>query len=413
VVILLVVVANVVIYIYQQRNSFLTHFPPMGVYEVLFAFKDACGAYLGTEDTHPYAQGFPMTSPVPGGPEIPTTISFNYSDLKYPSATGEAVLLNAVRDYYNHFYSSNITTDNICIFAGGRPGIYAALSFLKPNVKVLVEETEYPPYWDALNNLKRKYQVIPSNPSNRFRPTIDNYRAACYNDEEVLMLRSNPCNPTGVALAGDQLREFVEYFSEEGRGAIFDEAYEFFTTSEPDSAMRYVKDIDNTNIFVVGAATKGLQAPGLRIGWVISSKKNVELFRNFSSIGMGGVARPSQFCAAVLLQLDRVAHARKAIHDFYCHQRDRYGDLLKSLGCELFTGDGGFYHWIRLPNGLTADEFNRRLFQHKAAILPGALCDMFRRGTASPHTQFIRFSFGPLTPDSFEKDAEIIRACIE
>jgi aspartate/methionine/tyrosine aminotransferase len=385
----------------------------MGVYEVLFAFKDACGSYLGTDDTHPYAQGFPLTSPVPGGPEIPISIEFTHKDLKYPSATGEAPLLNAIRDYYNRIYGSNITTDNICVFAGGRPGIWATLSFLKPNYKVLVEETEYPPYWDALNILKRKYQVIPSNVGNRFRPTLDTYREAVYNNEEVFMLRSNPCNPTGVALAGDQLREFVEYFSEEGRGAIFDEAYEFFTTGEQDSAMRYVRDIDETNIFVISAATKGLQAPGLRIGWAVASKKNIELFRNFSSIAMGGVARPSQMAVAKLMVPDRVDHARRAIREFYCAQRVRYGELLQSLGFELFTGDGGFYHWGRLPHGLTGEEFNNRLFQHKAAILPGTLCDMFRRGnTSTSHADFIRFSFGPLPPESFDTDAEILRACL-
>lgn len=41
----------------KQIESVLVSFPPMGVYEVLFKFKDACGLYLGTDDTHPYAQG--------------------------------------------------------------------------------------------------------------------------------------------------------------------------------------------------------------------------------------------------------------------------------------------------------------------------------------------------------------------
>ena len=384
----------------------------MGVYEVLFKFKDTCGAYLGTESTHPYAQGFPLTSPLPDGPSIPLSIDFTYADLKYPAATGEQVLLNAIRDYYNHFYGSSITTDNICVFAGGRPAIYATLAFLKHNVKVLVEETEYTPYWDALNNLKRKYQVIPSNESNRFRPTLDTYRRAVYGDESVMLLKSNPSNPTGVTWGGDQLREMVDFFSEEGRGAIFDEAYEFFTTGEPQSAMRYVRDLDASNIFVVSAATKGLQAPGLRVGWIVASKKNIELFRNFSSIAMGGVARPSQLCAAKLLDIPRVRLARDAVVAFYCHQRARYGAILRSLGFELFSGDGGFYHWARLPHGLTADEFNERLFQHKAAILPGQLCDMFRRGPVSPHSRFIRFSFGPLPPEAFDNDVAILRACL-
>ncbi len=159
-------------------ESVLTHFPPMGVYEILFKFLDATGKYMGTEGTHPWAQGFPLTTPLPDGPSIPTSIEFNYADLKYPQATGGIELLNALRDYYNHLYGAKITTDNIAIFAGGRPGIYATLSFLKPGLNVLVEETEYTPYWDALKNLNRAHTIIPSNPENRFRPGIEDYRAA-------------------------------------------------------------------------------------------------------------------------------------------------------------------------------------------------------------------------------------------
>jgi aspartate/methionine/tyrosine aminotransferase len=382
---------------------------------------------MGTEGTHPWAQGFPLTTPVPGGPEIPTRIEFDHAHLKYPPATGGMELLSAIRDYYNHFHGANITTDNVAVFAGGRPGIYAILAFLRPEFRVLVEETEYTPYWDALRLLGRAHTIVPSNPDNRFRPAVSDYRKASQtpplpppplagtshpaSGDGVFVLKSNPCNPSGVTWRGDALREIVEFCRAEGRGGLFDEAYEFFNV-EPDSAMRYVGDIDRTNVFVVGAATKGLQAPGLRVGWVVASRENILLFRNFSSIAMGGVARPSQICAASLLSLDRVAKAREAVGRFYGSQRARYGEALAQLGFELFTGDGGFYHWGRLPGRLTADEFNERLFEHDAAILPGTLCDMFRRGPSSPMASFVRFSFGPLEADSFEGDVAILRAAI-
>lgn len=389
-------------------ESALTYFPPMGVYETLFKFLDATGKYMGTDGTHPWAQGFPLTSPLPGGPDIPTKIEFTYADLKYPQATGGAELLNALRDYYNHFYGAQITTDNIAVFAGGRPGIYATLAFLKEGFRVLVEETEYTPYWDALRLLGRAHSVVPSNVANRFRPTLDDYR----NAGPGFVLKSNPCNPTGVTWKGEQLRGLVDLCSQPGWGGLIDEAYEFFHEPEPESAMRYVKNIDDTNLFVVSAATKGLQAPGLRVGWVIASKANIELFRNFSSIAMGGVARPSQICTAGLLELNRARQARQSVGAYYGEQRRRYGAALAELGFELFTGDGGFYHWGRLPGGLDADTFNTRLFKHEAAILPGKLCDMKRGEGDSSLSNFMRFSFGPLKADSFESDVEILRASL-
>ena len=323
------------------------------------------------------------------------------------------MLLKAIRDYYNSFYGSNISVDNIAVFGGGRPAVYATIALLQPDVKVLIEETEYTPFWDALRLLDRKHQLIPSNPDNHFSPTLQDYKNAQAENEAVFMVKSNPCNPTGITWSGDKLRDLVEFCSQEGSGGLFDEAYEFFHEPAPVSALKYVEDINKTNVFVVSAATKGLQAPGLRVGWVVASKRNIELFRNFSSIAMGGVARPSQILTTKLLNVHRVEQARQAIGQYYGNQRRRYGEALTALGFILYTGDGGFYHWARLPQGLTADEFNERLFLYKAAILPGTLCDMFRRGNqASPHRHFIRFSFGPLKESSFDQDIEILRACL-
>jgi DNA-binding transcriptional MocR family regulator len=88
------------------------------------------------------------------------------------------------------------------------------------------------------------------------------------------------------------------------------------------------------------------------------------------------------------------------------------------MGLQVHTGDGGFYHWLELPRGLDADELNRRLFQHGAAILKGFDCDMARPhakdpGYRSPYASFFRFSFGPLPPESFESDVAILKQVLD
>jgi len=392
----------------------LIEFPPMGVYETLFKFADATAKYMGDSGTHPWAQGYPLTSQLPNGPSLPESISLNKLDLKYPKATGEIELRQAISDYYNDHYSANITPDHVAVFAGGRPGLLANLAFLESDVCVALEETEYTPYWDMLRLLDRKVHIIPSNIDNKFRPKDSDYDIEpLEGTKRVLLLKSNPCNPTGVALNAERLKRLVEKYSQPGHGAMFDEAYEFYNDPEPMSAISYVKDIDATNIFVIGAATKGLQVPGMRVGWIIAAEKHIELFRNYSSFGMGGVSRASQLYVTELLQKDRVAHAREAVCEFYKSQRKKYEKGLKELGFELYTGCGGFYHWGLLPNGLTADEFNERLFNHDAGILPGYLCDMTRDDVSgSPLDKFIRFSFGPLEADSFENDMQILSECV-
>jgi aspartate/methionine/tyrosine aminotransferase len=380
----------------------------MGVYETLFRFADATNSYMGEPGTHPWAQGFPITTPVPGGPSLPDQIAISATDRMYPKADGQPELRAAIANYYNEFYDAGITADHVAIFAGGRPAIFAILAFLQSDVTVSIEETEYTPYYDVLQVLDRNYDLIPSNVENKFRPALEDHPAG----ERRLLVKSNPCNPTGVATTGDELRDLVAAYSTPGCGALIDEAYEFYLDPEPESALRYIDDIDETDLFVVGAATKGLQVPGMRVGWCIAAKEHVRIFRNYSSWAMGGVSRASQLYVHELLELDRVRHARKAVAEFFTMQRNRYGEGLNQLGFELFTGRGGFYHWARLPGDLTGDAFNERLFEHNAGILPGRLCDMDRRGDAGPLGRLIRFSFGPLGPDSYDEDMSILAKCV-
>lgn len=392
----------------------LREFPPMGVYETLFHFAEATHRYMGEPGTHPWAQGFPLTHRLPGGPELPSGVEVSAPDLKYPSATGELSLRRAISEMYNEHYGSSLTEDHVALFAGGRPAIVATVALLLDNVSVVLDDTEYTPYYDMLRLLGRSHRLVTSREQNRFRPGLPDYEVPpCSGTSSLFLLKSNPCNPTGVVRSGQELRELVEAFRGPGRGALFDEAYELFADPAPDSALRYVGDIDQTDVFVVGAATKGFQAPGIRLGWVVASRRHVELFRNLSSIAMGGVSRLSQLYALQLLRPERVREVRKAVPAFFNRQRERYAKGLQDLGFTLYTGDGGFYHWGRLPGELTADQFNQRLFAHQAAILPGRLCDMSRQpGGPSALDHFVRFSFGPLSPESFERDLEILAACL-
>ena len=388
-----------------NKNDFLTHVPPMGIYETLYAFQNAYGKYMGEKGTHPWSQGFPLTTKVPGGPELPNHISITKNDLKYPKAWGQPELREKIASYYNQNYGSTLDMENVMVFAGGRPGLMALLMFLKPDIQIQIAATEYTPYYDMLTIMNRDYNIIQSNINNNFFPSLDEYLNNT--NKRKLVLLSNPCNPTGVTRSGSELRQLVEKTSFSNNGLLVDEAYELFH-SPPVSSLQYISDIDNSNLFVAGAATKGLQSPGIRIGWVIAAKKYIEILGNFSSFGMGGVSRPSQLYALELFENKRIQLARTGIPNFYSEQRNRYAQKLTEIGFKLFSGDGGFYHWCQLPDNLTGEEFNKRLFQHGAAILKGTDCDMYRAGNNSHLKQFFRFSFGPLEPGSFNSDIEIL-----
>ena len=390
----------------MHDQGFLRKTPPMGIYETLYAFQSSFGKYMGGEGTHPWSQGYPLTTQLPDGPKMPVSVEIGHDDLKYPKAWGQPSLRKTIASYYNHYYDANIDFENVMIFAGGRPGLVAILTLLQQDIEVQIASTEYTPYYDMLRFAKNKYSVIESGLSNQFFPTISDYLEQGEASRKLVLL-SNPCNPSGITRVDDALNDLVQQASYGKNGLLIDEAYELFH-SPPVSAARFIDNIDDSNLFIAGAATKGLQSPGIRIGWVIASKSNIEILGNFSSFGMGGVSRPSQIYAEKLFSRDRTDLAVRAVPDYYDSQRERYAKGLESLNVELFSGDGGFYHWCRLPGTLNAQQFNEALFKHGAAILKGTDCDMRRMGDESTLHQFFRFSFGPLEKDSFESDIKIM-----
>ncbi|MEX1025255.1 MAG: pyridoxal phosphate-dependent aminotransferase [Planctomycetota bacterium] len=394
--------------------------PPMGIYETLYAFRDGFGEFMGSPGTHPWSQGFPLTTQLAGGPPLPESLEVTWEDRFYPKAWGHPALREAIARHYNDFYGSRITPENVMVFAGGRPGIYAVLAFLKKHVEVRIGSAEWPAYLDILTQTGANWRTVAFNEENGFHPPNAAYfdRTGLNAKTHLFPILSNPGNPTGHTRVGAELEELIALAEQPGCGILLDEAYEMFHPSKGVSGIRYVKDLDESNVFLAGACTKGLQCPGVRIGWVVASKRNIETLANYSSFGMGGVSHPSQHYAVRLLEPTRVAQARDAVARHYDMQRARYGEAFERLGLGVHTGDGGFYHWLKLPEGLRASELNRRLFRHGAAILEGKDCDMGRPHAkdpeyVSPYDGWFRFSFGPLLPESFESDVAILGRVLE
>ena len=68
----------------KKTESFIKdEMPPMGIYETLYAFKDTFGQFMGTEGTHPWSQGFPLTTQLDkfDGPPLPPSVDVTWEVL--------------------------------------------------------------------------------------------------------------------------------------------------------------------------------------------------------------------------------------------------------------------------------------------------------------------------------------------
>jgi aspartate/methionine/tyrosine aminotransferase len=390
----------------SKTDGFFKQVAPMGIYETIYSFEKNFGRPLGSEGTLPWTHGVPSHLPIPGGPDLPSSVDLQPSDLKYGKISGMDLLREKICNYYRENYNAEITADNVMVFSGVRPALFAVLLHIRKGVHVRVASTEYPPYWNMLEQLEIPYSLVHSGEDNMFHPRNEDY----FNSEskKIMAVVSNPTNPTGVTKTGSELHDLVRRASQANCGLLIDEAYELIHRN-PESALRYVKNIDETNIFVICGTTKAFQIPGIRVGWAVASKEHIKALNNFGTYATGNVSHAAQKVALQILDEKKNQQLRRAIPDHYFKIRDVYTTGLQELGFKLFTGEGGFSHWVKLPGELTADDLNRCLYKRGAAVLPGQFTDMLRRGSSSPLKQFFRFCYGCSDPKKIEADLSIFK----
>lgn len=395
----------------------------MGIYEMLDSFQEARGKPMGAPGTRPWIQGYPYLGNLPEGPVLPTELALNPADRKYPPRWGHEELRAALARYYQEIHGAKIGPQHVAVLGGGRQALFSLMVMHQCEMlrrgetsRVVLEQTEYPPYWDACRFLGLPIELIQSDLNNGFRPTAQDY-ASLFDERPTFWIKSNPCNPTGVTWSPDDLKPLIDATRNEHVFGLVDEAYEFFVDPTFRSALAGIDDIDAQQTVVVGAATKGLQFPGARIGWVVGPERLIDAIGSYVTFAVGGVSRPSQRFIEMLLDPEQVRHHRESMGRFNRSQSDQYKEMVLGAGMKVHTGPGGFYHWCEVPDEGDAQEVNQRLLEHDACVLPGYYCDQGRpydeSEYASPLARCFRLSFGPCGPEDPPGDARIWRSAFE
>jgi aspartate/methionine/tyrosine aminotransferase len=222
---------------------------------------------------------------------------------------------------------------------------------------------------------------------------------------------SNPCNPTGKLVAGDELERWVGVARELDCTLLLDEFYSHYIWSlgegEPGpmvSAARYVEDVDRDPVVLVDGMTKNWRYPGWRVTWTVGPRKVIDAVASAGSFLDGGGSKPLQRAAIPLLTEEHVVAETNAIHAAFRAKRDRLLTGLERLGVRTDRApDGTFYVWGRvdgLPPPLADGmSFFRAALDKKVIVVPGEFFDINpgkrRLGRSSRFERHVRFSFGP------------------
>ena len=359
-------------------------------------------------------QGQPETGDLPGAPARIHDVTIAADDQEYAPVAGLFELREAVAALYNRLYrkglASQYTAENVCISGGGRAALTRAAASLGS-----INLGHFLPDYTAYEELLDIFKAFTSIPI-----LLEGDKGYSFSAEDLkreitgrglsALLLSNPCNPTGKLIAGEELDRWVHVARDLDCTLLLDEFYSHYIyRGRPgqlpvESAARYVKDVDRDPVVIFDGFTKNWRYPGWRITWALAPKSIVERFASAGSFLDGGGSKPLQRAAIPLFEEDYVIKETMAIQNAFREKRDRMLSRLERMGVRFDrVPDGTFYAWgnvASLPAPLNDGMgLFRAALAKKVITVPGEFFDVNpgkrRHGRASRFRDYVRFSFGP------------------
>jgi N-succinyldiaminopimelate aminotransferase len=359
-------------------------------------------------------QGQPETGPLPGAPPRVHDVTIDVDDQEYAPIPGIWELREAIASLYNHLYRrgmpSQYSAENVAVSGGGRAALTRAAASLG-HVNLGHFLPDYTAYEELLDIFKA-FTAIPIllEGERGYAFTVDDLRREVHGRGLAALLLSNPCNPTGKLVQGDELASWVSVARELDCAMLFDEFYSHYVWTAPagglpvSSAARYVEDVERDPVILFDGLTKNWRYPGWRVTWTIGPRRVIEAVSSAGSFLDGGGSKPLQRAAIPLLDDAHVVAETNAIHAAFGAKRERMLAALAQLGIKTDRApDGTFYVWGRvgeLPPPLDDGMgFFRAALDHQVIVVPGEFFDINpgkrRHQRASRFRRHVRFSFGP------------------
>jgi aspartate/methionine/tyrosine aminotransferase len=370
----------------------------------------------GDPDWCNLGQGQPETGELPGAPPRVQSVAVHMDDQEYAPVAGLWELRESVASLYNALYRrglpSQYSAENVCISGGGRASLTRAAASLG-HINLGHFLPDYTAYEELLDIFKA-FTAIPIllEPERGYSFTADDLKREILGRGLSALLLSNPCNPTGKLVEGDELARWVRTAREYDAALLIDEFYSHYVyrprrgALPVESAARYVENVDGDPVVLFDGLTKNWRYPGWRVTWSLGPKRVIEALTSAGSFLDGGGSKPLQRAAIPLLDIAHVTAETNAIHAVFREKRDFLHSRLERVGVRLDrTPDGTFYCWgdvSQLPPPMNDGMgFFRAALEQKVITVPGEFFDVNpgkrRSGRASRFRDYVRFSFGPST----------------
>ncbi|KZM34229.1 aminotransferase-like domain-containing protein [Oerskovia enterophila] len=200
-------------------------------------------------------------------------------------------------------------------------------------------------------------------------------------------------NPAGVTMSLERRPRILEIAQRFGVLVIEDNPYGLLGfDGDPLPALR---SLDDEGVLYLGSFSKTF-APGYRVGWVVAPHAVREKLVLASESAILCPSNASQLAIATYLETCDWQGQIKQFRELYRERRDAMiGALSEHLPSATWTvPDGGFYTWVKLPDGLDARSMLPRAVTARVAYVPGTA--FYADGSGADH---VRLSYCFPTPE--------------
>jgi aspartate/methionine/tyrosine aminotransferase len=292
--------------------------------------------------------------------------------LPYTSALGLPELRTAIAGFYKTAHNLDINPQRIVVTAGASAALLLlSAAFVDDADNVIMGDPSYPCNRQFIKSFGGNVQLVPTNPASRFQLSMDLLESHWQEGTRGLML-ATPSNPTGTAVAPDELKAMCEFAKSRGAWRIIDEIYLNLHHGDKDYQPVTALSFDDEAL-VINSFSKYFGMTGWRLGWCVVPERAVPV--------MERMAQNYYICPSTLAQkaaLECFTPASIAV----CESRRallkaRKALILEGLAqCGLHVPvqpDGAFYVYIDVsPTGLSAMDFCERALQEAhVALTPG------------------------------------------
>jgi DNA-binding transcriptional MocR family regulator len=280
--------------------------------------------------------------------------------------------------------------------------------YTQPHNVVFVEE---PSYFLALRIFADHHLQVVSIATDEHGVRIDALEEALRAHRPALFyVIPTHQNPSGATLPLNRRERLVALSQEYGFLVVADEVYHLlsYDAAPPPPLAQFAA---GGTVLSINSFSKIL-APGLRLGWVQAAPDHIRRLVNSGLLDSGGGLNP--FTSAIVRVAIEEGKQDTYLDHLHATYRRRIGVLDGALRRELgetaayVRPEGGYFFWLRLPEGYDAASLMEYAGRHKVGFRPGV-----RFSSRGELRHYLRLSFAFYEEDLLAEGAARLAAALQ